>query len=140
MNTHVSSLQFMCLSKTIERLFNIADIKKRLHEIGHKCLHPHRHLAWLEMRGKELASSLPLPASVKNELMDVLLFMALEVCDWYEKHKYLISYDFEVLSSFHWRSDGTIDELKTAKALARRRDANIASRFRIASFYRLTPD
>ncbi|GIY99342.1 hypothetical protein CEXT_393031 [Caerostris extrusa] len=72
--------------------------------------------------------------------MDVFRSMATEVFDWYLKQRNLISYDFDVLSSFHWRSDGKIDELKTAQALVRRQDADAASRFKIQLCHRLTND
>ncbi|GIX67465.1 hypothetical protein CDAR_110441 [Caerostris darwini] len=48
--------------------------------------------------------------------------------------------EFDVLSSFHWRSDGTTDKLKTAQALVQRQDADSVSRFKIASNCRLTAD
>ncbi|GIY99344.1 hypothetical protein CEXT_393041 [Caerostris extrusa] len=128
MNTHsVPPLQFMCLRETVIHLFNRKDMKKCLHELGFH--DPHGYVDCIAKRGEELASTLPIPASVKHALMDVLRSMATEVFDWYIKQKYLISYDFDVISSFHWRSDCTIDEVKTAQALARRQDADIASRF-----------
>ncbi|GIY55821.1 hypothetical protein CDAR_235721 [Caerostris darwini] len=139
MNTHsVPPLTLMCLRETVILLFNRKDMKKCLHELGFQ--DPHGYVDCIAKRAEDLASTLPIPVSVKNELMDVLRSMTTEVFDWYIKQKYLISYDFDVISSFHWRSDGTIDEVKTAQALERRQDADIASSFRIACFYRLTPD
>ncbi|GIY00287.1 hypothetical protein CEXT_146381 [Caerostris extrusa] len=130
----------MCLRETVIRIFNRTDVKKFLHKLGCLFLLPHRHLDCLEKRVKELTSTLPIPASMKYSLMDVLRSMAIEVFHWYIKQRYLISYDFDVLSSFHWRSDGTIDELKTAQALVRRQDADAVSRFKIELCHSLTND
>ncbi|GIX72142.1 hypothetical protein CEXT_545731 [Caerostris extrusa] len=77
---------------------------------------------------------------MKNALIDVLRSMATEVFDWYTKHRHFISEDLDVLSSFHWRSDGTIEEIKTAEDLVQRQDADIGSRFKIACYYLLTVD
>ncbi|GIY54317.1 hypothetical protein CDAR_25581 [Caerostris darwini] len=134
----IPPLQLMCLRETVILLFNRTDIKKFLHKLGCLFRRPHRHLDCIEKRGKDLASTLPIPASMKNALMDVFRSMATEVFDWYLKQRYLISYDFDVLSSFHWQSDGTIDKLKTAQALVRRQDADANSRFKIELCYRLT--
>ncbi|GIY16379.1 hypothetical protein CDAR_567991 [Caerostris darwini] len=141
MDTHsVSTLQFMCLTETVILLFNRTDIKKCLHKLGYHFLDPHAHLDCIEKRGKEFASTLPIPVSVKNALIDVLRSMATEVFDWCIKHRHFISEVFDVFSSFHWRSDGTIEELKTAQALIRREDGDIGSRFKIACYYLLTVD
>ncbi|GIY55819.1 hypothetical protein CDAR_235701 [Caerostris darwini] len=136
----VQPLQLMCLRETVILLFKRTDIKNFLHEFGCRFRRPHRHLECLEKRVKELASTLPIPARMKNTLLDMFLSMAIEVFDWYSKHGSLVPYDFDVLSSFHWRSDGTIDDLKTAQALVRRQDADANSRFRIAIGYNLTAD
>ncbi|GIY04554.1 hypothetical protein CDAR_93441, partial [Caerostris darwini] len=119
---------------------NRTDIKECLHKLGYHFLDPHAHLHCIKKRGNELASTLPIPVSVKNALMDVLRSMATEVFDWYIKHRRFISEGFDVFSSFHWRSDGTIEELKTAQALVQRQDADIGSRFKIACYYLLTVD
>ncbi|GIY04555.1 hypothetical protein CDAR_93451 [Caerostris darwini] len=141
MDTHeVQPLQFMCLSKVAICIFNRTDIKKCIHELGCLIRRPRRHVDCIADRAKELASTLPLPASLKSVLMDVLRSRAIEVFDWYIKHRDLISYDFNVLSSFHWRPDGAIEELKTAQALVRRQDADIYSRISIACKYQLTAD
>ncbi|GIX88400.1 hypothetical protein CDAR_493281 [Caerostris darwini] len=111
-----------------------------LHKLGYHFLDPHAHLDCIEKRGKVLASSLPIPVSVKNALMDVLRSMAAEVFDWYIKHRHFISEVFDVFSSFHCRSDGTIKKLKTAEDLVQRQDADIGWRFKIACYYILTVD
>ncbi|GIY87671.1 hypothetical protein CEXT_432121 [Caerostris extrusa] len=141
MDTHSAPpLQFRCLSKTVILLFNRTDIKKCLLELGRYFLHPHGHLDCIAKRGKELASTLPIPDSVKNALIDVLRSMATEVFDWCIEHRHFISDDFDVFSSFHWRSDGTIDELKTAKSLIQRQDVDVHLRFKIASYHLLIDD
>ncbi|GIY27452.1 hypothetical protein CDAR_604851, partial [Caerostris darwini] len=134
----VQPLQLMCLRETVILLFKKTDIKKFVHELGCRFRRPHSHLDCLENRVKVLASTLPIPASMKNTVMDMFRSMSMEVLDWYRKHRSLIFYDFDVLSSIHWRSDGTIDEQKTAQALERRQDADANSRLRVASGYHLT--
>ncbi|GIY99337.1 hypothetical protein CEXT_392991 [Caerostris extrusa] len=126
----VPPLQLMCLTKAVIVIFNRADIKKCLHRLGYHFLDPHAHLHCIVKRGKELTSTLPIPERVKCALIDVLRSMAVEVFNWYIKHGHFIPDDFDVLSSFHWRSDGTIDELKTAQAWVEKQDADIGSSFK----------
>ncbi|GIX72141.1 hypothetical protein CEXT_545721 [Caerostris extrusa] len=133
-------LQLTCLSRVVILIFNRTDIKKCLHELGCRIRRPRGHVDCIAERAKKLASTLPIPASMKNALIGVLRSMATEVFDWYMKHRHLISDGFNVLSSFHWRSDGTIEELKTAQALVRRQDADAPSRINIACRYHLTAD
>ncbi|GIY99340.1 hypothetical protein CEXT_393021 [Caerostris extrusa] len=109
MVTHeVQPLQLICLSKVVIRVFNRTDIKMFFNKSGYRFVDPYGHLVCIAKRGEELASTLPIPVSVKNALIDVLRSMATEVFDWYIKHRHFISEDLDVLSSFHWRSDGTI--------------------------------
>ncbi|GIX88392.1 hypothetical protein CDAR_493241, partial [Caerostris darwini] len=141
MNTHtVPPLQLMCLTKAVIVIFNRTEMKNCLHKLGYHFLDPHAHLHCIVKRGKELAANLPIPDSVKSALIDVLRSMAIEVFDWYIKHRHLISDDLDVFSSFHWRSEGAIDELKTAKSLIQRQDADAHLRFKIASYYLLIDD
>ncbi|GIY59722.1 hypothetical protein CDAR_102171 [Caerostris darwini] len=120
---------------TVVHIFNRRDMKKSLHELGRQFLYPHGHLDCIAKKGKELASRLFVPSRLMSGLMDLLRSMARQVFNWYLKNRYFISDDFDVLSSFHWRADGTLDELKTAQALVQRQDADISSRFKIASSY-----
>ncbi|GIX98629.1 hypothetical protein CEXT_690181 [Caerostris extrusa] len=110
-------------------------MKECLHKLGREFLYPHGHLDCIAKKGEESASTLFVPSRLKNALMDVLRSMARQAFNWYLHHRYFISDDFDVLSSFHWRLDGTLDELKTAQALVQRQDGDISSRFRIASSY-----
>ncbi|GIY16375.1 hypothetical protein CDAR_567971 [Caerostris darwini] len=131
MNTHaVPPLQLMCLRKAVIVLFNRTDMKKCLHRLGYHFLNPHVRLHCIVKRGKELAANLPIPDSVKSALIDVLRSMAIEVFNWYRKYGHFIPDDFDVLSSFHWRSDGAIDELKTVQTWVQKQDADIGSRFK----------
>ncbi|GIX88396.1 hypothetical protein CDAR_493271 [Caerostris darwini] len=131
MNSHSAPpLQLMCLTKAVIVLFNRTDMKNCLHRLGYHFLDPDAHLQCIVKRGKELAANLPIPDSVKSALIDVLRSMAIEVFDWYRKHGHFIPDDSDVLSSFHWRPDGTIDDLKTLQARLQKQDADIGSRFK----------
>ncbi|GIZ03808.1 hypothetical protein CEXT_452331 [Caerostris extrusa] len=44
------------------------------------------------------------------------------------------------MSSFHWRSEGSIDRVKTAQALLRREDAPVRMHLKFASRYCLEVD
>ncbi|GIY31464.1 hypothetical protein CEXT_692091 [Caerostris extrusa] len=80
MNTYsVPPVQVICLSETVILVFSRTDIGKWLHNLGHHFVHPHRHLDYIEKRGKELASALSIPVRVKNTLIDVLRYMATEI-------------------------------------------------------------
>ncbi|GIY98673.1 hypothetical protein CEXT_76991 [Caerostris extrusa] len=91
-------------------------------------------------RGKELASTLPIPTIMKKPLFDVLESLALKFLNGMKHIVFFVCTDFDEFSSLCLRSDGTIDCLKTAQALVARQDANIIVRFRIACHYCLTAD
>ncbi|GIX83729.1 hypothetical protein CDAR_374501, partial [Caerostris darwini] len=48
--------------------------------------------------------------------------------------------DFDDVSSFHWRSECSIDTVKTAQALIRREDAPVTMRLKFATRYCLEED
>ncbi|GIY04558.1 hypothetical protein CDAR_93481 [Caerostris darwini] len=77
---------------------------------------------------------------MKEPLFNVLESLALKIFKWYETHSSFVCNDFDEFSSLRLRSEGTIDNLKTAQALVERQDANPIARFRIACHHCLTAD
>ncbi|GIY04557.1 hypothetical protein CDAR_93471 [Caerostris darwini] len=153
MNTFfASTLQEMCFSKIALQIYNDRDIKSCLMDlVRHMRIMKETNLEedmditeeipkFMETRGKELASTLPIPTIMKKPLFDALESLALEIFKWYETHSFFVCTDFDEFSSLCLRSDGTIDCLKTAQTLVERQDANIIVRFRIACHYCLTAD
>ncbi|GIY54985.1 hypothetical protein CEXT_296351 [Caerostris extrusa] len=85
-------------------------------------------------------TNLKIPEKLKPDLIFVLKSMVLVTCKWFMDHSDILEPDFDDVSSFHWRCEGTIDRVKTAQALVRREDAPVTMRLRFATCYCLEED
>ncbi|GIY98671.1 hypothetical protein CEXT_76981 [Caerostris extrusa] len=142
----------MCFSKIALQIYNDRDIKNcLLYLVRYRRILKETNLeedtvitgprfTFVVTRGKELASTLPIPTPMKEPLLNVVESFVLKIFKWYEALSSFVCDDLDEYSSLCLRSDGTIDNLKTAQAMVKSQDANPIVRFRIACHYCLIAD
>ncbi|GIZ01102.1 hypothetical protein CEXT_529491 [Caerostris extrusa] len=140
----IPSLQHMEYSKIAVTLCNQADMKAPFNELkewrGH-LLYPTKLLYTIfAEKGKQKVSVLKIPEKLKPDLIFVLKSTVLLIYRWFMDHSDVLEPDFDDVSSIQWRSEGTIDIVKTAQALARREDAPLKMRLKFAISYCLEQD
>ncbi|GIY81421.1 hypothetical protein CDAR_434061 [Caerostris darwini] len=80
-------------------------------------------------------SVLKIPEKLKPDLIFVLKSTLRLIYRWFIDHSEVLEPDFDDVSSIQWRSEGTIDIIKTAQALVRREDAPLTMRLIFATSY-----
>ncbi|GIY50002.1 hypothetical protein CDAR_221991 [Caerostris darwini] len=141
----VPSLQHMAFSKIAVALCNQADMKAPFNELKTfmMVVYPKEILdiilAIVET-AKQKINDLRIPEMLKPDLIIVLKSTVLLITDWFIDHSDILEPDFDDVSSFHWRSECSIDTVKTAQALVRREDAPVTMRLKFASSYCLEED
>ncbi|GIX79875.1 hypothetical protein CDAR_403451 [Caerostris darwini] len=141
----VPSLQHMAYSKIAVTLCNQTDMKAPFNELKSFSIRPYpkglRDIIFAIVdRAKQKMSNLKIPEKLKPDLIFVLKSMVLVICKWFMDHPDILEPDFDDVSSFHWRCEGTIDRVKTAQALVRREDAPVTMRLEFATCYCLEED
>ncbi|GIY31555.1 hypothetical protein CDAR_251461 [Caerostris darwini] len=134
----VPSLQHMAYSKIAVALCNQTDMKAPFNELKtfNIFVYPKEILdiilAIVE-RAKQKINDLRIPEMLKPDLIIVLKSTVLLINDWFIDHSDILEPDFDDVSSFYWRSECSIDTVKTAQALVRREDAPVTMRLKFAS-------
>ncbi|GIX67871.1 hypothetical protein CEXT_806701 [Caerostris extrusa] len=77
---------------------------------------------------------------LKTDLIIVLKATVVLICMWFMDNSDILELDFDYISRFQWRSEGTIDSVRTAQALVSREDAPATMRRTSASSYCLEVD
>ncbi|GIZ03806.1 hypothetical protein CEXT_452311 [Caerostris extrusa] len=57
---------------------------------------------------------------LKTDLIIVLKATVVLICMWFMDNSDILELDFDYISRFQWRCEGTIDSVRTAQALVRR--------------------
>ncbi|GIY36761.1 hypothetical protein CDAR_20031 [Caerostris darwini] len=141
----VPSLQHMAYSKITVALCNQTDMKAPFNELKTVIMVVCPKdlldiiLAIVE-RAKQKINYLRIPEMLKPDLIIVLKSTVLLINDWFIDHSDILEPDFDDVSSFHWRSECSIDTVKTAQALVRREDAPVTMRLKFATRYCLEED
>ncbi|GIY83642.1 hypothetical protein CDAR_61081 [Caerostris darwini] len=141
----VPSLQHMTYMKIAVTLCNQTDMKAPFNELKTFHIDPYATEQFgiafsIVDRATQKVNVLQIPEKLKQDLISVLESTVLRIDDWFIEHSYILEPDFDDMSSFHWRSEGSIDRVKTAQALLRREDAPARMRFKFASRYCLEVD
>ncbi|GIY02395.1 hypothetical protein CDAR_104081 [Caerostris darwini] len=141
----VPLLQHMAYSKIAVALCNQTDMKAPFNEL--KAFNIDSYPKGLSNiifaiveRAKQKINVLRIPEKLKPDLVIVLKSTVIRICRWFKDHSDILEPDFDDMSSFHWKSKGTIGRLKTAEALAGREDAPLAMRLKFAMCYCLNKD
>ncbi|GIY30710.1 hypothetical protein CEXT_303651 [Caerostris extrusa] len=139
----VPSLQHMAYSKIAVALCNQADMKAPFKELKKLSTIPHPtellDTIFAE-KVKQKMSVLKIPEKLKPDLIFVLKSTVLLIYEWFIDHSEVLELDFDDVSSIQWRSEGTIDILKTGQALVRREDTPATMCRVYASSYCLETD
>ncbi|GIY46983.1 hypothetical protein CDAR_64721 [Caerostris darwini] len=121
----VPSLQHMAYSKIAVALCYQADMKAPFNELKKHSTIPYPteliDTIFAE-KVKQKMSVLKIPEKLKPDLIFVLKSTVLLIHKWFIDHSEVLEPHFDDVSSIQWRSEGTIDILKTAQALVRRED------------------
>ncbi|GFT44369.1 uncharacterized protein NPIL_533131 [Nephila pilipes] len=92
---------------------------------------------------KSKVSLLKLPAQLQQQLIHFIRPISIKIKEWVTCHcRFLLcdSSEVDLQSCLHWKSDGTIDALKTATSLVRDESVSVSLRYRIAGVYYLMDD
>ncbi|KAF8782468.1 hypothetical protein HNY73_012750 [Argiope bruennichi] len=111
------SLSHMCLSKVAFLLYN---------EFGYKIL---------KKRVQE--KLLLIPTNLRKVVLEGVKRVQQEIRRWIVRHEKKDQYCYYPKCTIFWRSDGTIDRLKTAQEIVRNENIDITARFEIACMYSL---
>ncbi|GIY01683.1 hypothetical protein CDAR_117971 [Caerostris darwini] len=118
----VPSLQHMACSKIAVALYNQADMRAPFNRLETLIIDPYPRtttdiIFGIVKRAKEKMNVLRIPEKLKPDLIFVLKATVILICKWFMDHSHFLKSDFVDVSSFQWRSQGTIDREKTAQAL-----------------------
>ncbi|GIY24728.1 hypothetical protein CDAR_401671 [Caerostris darwini] len=142
----VPSLQHMSCSKIAVTLCNQADMKAPFNEFKTfitDLSYPKTLpviISGVVERAKQKTSVLKIPEKLMPDLIFVLKSTVLIIFKWFIDHLHVREPDFDDVSSIQWRSEGTIDIIKTAQALVQREDASLTMRRVIVPSYCLETD
>ncbi|GFT73261.1 uncharacterized protein NPIL_33271 [Nephila pilipes] len=109
-------------------------------EILHLCKETKLYLSpeedWKVIIKKKLPDDV-YPLSLQEKIMSLMKPISYEVEMWKEQHETFTGYqvDQRITSKFHWKTDGTIDRLKTASSLIQSDVLPMEQRFRLACNY-----
>ncbi|GFR31023.1 uncharacterized protein TNCT_366801 [Trichonephila clavata] len=81
------------------------------------------------------AANFSIAKNLQKQLVDVVRYLFSEIEKWKQDHDPIVSSYASLPSSFHWKSCGIIDWLKTARTLIRDESIHIANRFILACYY-----
>ncbi|GIY44578.1 hypothetical protein CDAR_607111 [Caerostris darwini] len=138
----VPSLQHMAYSKIAVILCNQADMKAPFDQFKALIVDTYYGpfarslpsiISGTVRRAKQKIKVLRIPEELKPELFFVLKSTVLLIFKWFMDHSDILESDFGDVSSFQWRSDGTIEGVRTARGLVRRGDAPATMHRRFAS-------
>ncbi|GBM14343.1 hypothetical protein AVEN_55338-1 [Araneus ventricosus] len=86
------------------------------------------------LRSRIRETLLFIPPILRRRLPAAVERVESEISHWIYHHQYVDRFDHEKCT-FFWKSDGTIDRIKTAQEISRNRNVDIRARFEIACMY-----
>ncbi|KAF8782465.1 hypothetical protein HNY73_012747 [Argiope bruennichi] len=92
--------------------------------------------AVLNKRAKE--SLLLIPPKLREGVLERVKRVDIQIEEWIECHEKGGKYSYYPKCAFFWRSEGTIDRIKTAQGIVHSENIDIIARFRMACMYCLS--
>ncbi|GFU87478.1 uncharacterized protein TNCV_2446121 [Trichonephila clavipes] len=89
---------------------------------------------------KKKVSTYPISANLQEKVADMVRHVNSEVEKWFLDHSPITCRTIDMRNIFIWKSNGSIDRVKTAEVLVQVERLNISKRFIVASFYCLEGD
>ncbi|GIY29936.1 hypothetical protein CEXT_524711 [Caerostris extrusa] len=105
-------------------LYNQTDMKAPFSQLETLIIDPYPRtttdiIFGIVKRATQKMNVLRIPEKLKTDLIFVLKSTVILICKWFMENSHILKSDFVDVSSFQWRSEGTIDR-KTAQAFVRR--------------------
>ncbi|KAF8782473.1 hypothetical protein HNY73_012755 [Argiope bruennichi] len=79
-----------------------------------------------------------IPANLRKRVWEAVKRVELQIEEWIECHENGDKYSYFRKCAFFWRSEGTIDRIKTAQEIVRSENIDIRARFQMACMYCLS--
>lgn len=96
------------------------------------------HSGWLDEWQQLVREKVPsnnIPITLQDEIISLMISINVDVLNWMKDHESILTYQQLWLFKFCWKSDGTVDRIKTANSLIHSKYFDVHTRFVMACQY-----